>query len=113
MPCISLCNQLLDDLDEAELALVTFRYKHVLQTAGLSDSDSDSDDDLDIDMLFTPPSPLIPLFSDILDLDLDSDFFDELNHFAEHYDRIHNTIASLSDEVLRAHVLQRPDAPSM
>jgi hypothetical protein len=115
MPRISLRNQLLDELDKAELALAIFRYKHALQIANLSDSDSNSnsDDDLDADMLFTPSSPLTPLFSDISDSDLDLDSFDELNCFAEHYDHIHDTITSLYDEVLRARVLQRPDALPM
>ncbi|KAG2060930.1 hypothetical protein BDR06DRAFT_1002144 [Suillus hirtellus] len=112
MPHLSLCNQLLDELDEAELALTISKYKHALHTMTLSNF-SNFDSDSDLNMVLTPLSPLTPQLSDYSDLDSDLNSDDESTHVVAHYDCLHDTITSLCDEVSRAHVLQKPDTPPM
>ncbi|KAG2067741.1 hypothetical protein BDR04DRAFT_1158754 [Suillus decipiens] len=106
MPCHSLCNELLDELDEVYLALKKARLQWVIRSYNLSDSDSDDF----LDMIITPPTPPMRYFSDTSDLDSSSD---ESDNFTTHYDRLNNAIISLQDEVIMAHVLHCPNTPPM
>lgn len=112
MPRHSLRNELLDELDEVQLALKKARLQHAIRSYALSYSDSDDldSDDSDLDTIITPPSPPTPFFSDSSDFDSSSD---ESDHFAARYDRLNDTITSLYDEVIRARVLHQPNAPPM
>jgi hypothetical protein len=117
MPRLSMRNQLLEQLDEAELALAKARLERTLITlndlydsdSSDSESDSDSDSDLGLDLMVTPPSPLTPQLSDLSD----SSSSDGSDGFTTHYNRLHDTITALRDEVTRARVLHKPDAPPM
>jgi hypothetical protein len=110
MPRQSMRGELLNQLDQAALALSQLRYNHAVQELDelLSES-SASDSDLDLDpMIITPPSPLTPNFADMSDSDLSGD---EINPITTHFDQLQDSIAALRDEVAKARVLHQPDEP--
>jgi hypothetical protein len=111
---LSLCKELLQQLDEAEVALLRSKLEHALLSLNdLYDSNSKSDDsdNSDLDLVLTPPSPLTPEFSNISDVNSSSS--DDSDGFTTHYDCLHDTIIALCDEVTRARILHKPDAPLM
>jgi len=112
MPCHSLHNELLDELDEVQLALKKARLQRAIRNYDLSDSDSDDldSDNSDLNTIITPPSPPTPFFSDSSDFDSSSN---ESDRFTAHYDCLNDTIISLCDEVIRACVLYQQNAPPM
>jgi hypothetical protein len=110
MPRQSMHGELLNQLDQAALALSQMRYNHAVQELDelLSES-SASDSDLDLDpMIITPPSPLTPDFADMSDSDLSGD---KINPITTHFDQLQDSIAALWDELAKARVLHQPDEP--
>jgi hypothetical protein len=97
-----MCGELLDQLDQAALALSQLRYNHAVHESSTSDSDLD----LNL-MIITPPSPLTPNLSDMSDSDLSGD---EINPITTHLHQLQDSIAALRDEIEKAHVLHKPDA---
>ena len=109
-------------LDEAELALSKSRLEHALENTdsdSMDTSNSDLPSDLDM-MVITPPSPMSPLLlgnlSDISNSDISniSDFSDSESSgddMSAHYDRLHDKIMALHDEIDRARILHQPGAP--
>jgi hypothetical protein len=110
----SSCGELLNQLDQAALALSQLRYNCAVQELDelLSES-STSDSDLDLSlMVITPPSPLTPILADMSDSDLSGD---EINPITTaHFHQLQDSIAALRDEVEKAHALHclhKPDEP--
>jgi hypothetical protein len=115
MPYQSQRQELHNILDQAELALARSRYEHAIQDITDSDSmdtsSSGSLSDLDM-MVVTPPSPITPLLGNISDIsDLSESSSDDTDHTTAHYDRLHDMIEALHDEIDRARILHQPDAP--
>jgi hypothetical protein len=112
-------------LDEAELALSKSRLKHALENTDSDSMDTSGNSDLSSDpdmMVITPPSPMSPLLlgnlSDISNSDISniSDFSDSESSgddMSAHYDRLHDTIMALHDEIDRARILHQPGAPPL
>ena len=104
---------LLNELDQAALALCQLRYNYAVQELDelLSES-SASDSDLDLNsMIITPPSPLTPPgLVGMSDSDMSGDEIDPIN---THFHQLQGSIAALYDEVEKARVLHRPDQPPL
>ncbi|KAG2752748.1 hypothetical protein P692DRAFT_20871074 [Suillus brevipes Sb2] len=135
MPRQSTHKEILDIVDQATLLLAKLQYQDILDnwfdsnsdsgTDSDSDSDSDSgskdllsstlDDISTIDLSFnslSTPSSLPPL-----PYDRNFRFFhfnssDSSNNNALPYTRLHDTIATLCDEVEKACVLHKPNEPT-
>ena len=115
MPYQSQRQELHNILDQAELALARSRYEHAIQDITDSDSmdtsSSGSLSDLDM-MVITPPSPVTPLMGNISDIsDLSESSSDDTDNTTAHYDRLHDRIQALHDEIDRARILHQPGAP--
>ncbi|KAG2053458.1 hypothetical protein BDR06DRAFT_1008612 [Suillus hirtellus] len=115
MPHQSTCNNILNAVDQAALALAKLQYQDILDNWSDFESDTDSDldsfstsDDDNISLSFSPPSPISPIFPMTGVSDSSSDESDDI---AVPYDRLQDTIAALCDKIKWACVLHKPNKP--
>lgn len=117
MPRKSIRKELLRELDEAGIEVALARRKHILACLDSSGSDSDSPSSMESGssgspFIITPPSPLSPFLSEF-DSDSTGDSADSCVEGDAEYCQVLNAIQALRDEVERARVLEKPDAPMM
>ncbi|KAF9237418.1 hypothetical protein BU15DRAFT_75959 [Melanogaster broomeanus] len=120
MPRKSIRKELLKELDEAGIEVALARCKHVLACLDSSGSDLDlsslsaAQSGLsESPLIITPPSPLSPFLSEI-DSNSTGDAESESGVEGDtEYCELLNAIQALRDEVERARVLEKPDAPMM
>ncbi|KAG1806004.1 uncharacterized protein BJ212DRAFT_1486130 [Suillus subaureus] len=120
MPHESAHKELMNIVDQAELALAKPQYQDILDdwsdfgndsSSGNSLSTTTSNDNSTINLSFSSPSPSSPLFPMTVTSGSSGNSSISSDDVALPYDRLLHTINALCDEVKRACVLHKPNEP--